>query len=155
MDSYQDFAYVYDEFMDATPYDEWSIRIDKLIRKYGVSSALRNAEDTLESEKNLVVDLGCGTGTLTEILYEKGYDMIGVDNSDSMLSVAMEKKSASGSEILYLLQDMTEFELYGTVDAVVCSLDCLNYLTEEGIKQMNSFKKAWDNIEIAIHNLWN
>ena len=70
MDSYQDFAYVYDEFMDATPYDEWSIRIDKLIRKYGVSSALRNAEDTLESEKNLVVDLGCGTGTLTEILYE-------------------------------------------------------------------------------------
>ena len=131
MDSYQDFAYVYDEFMDATPYDEWSIRIDKLIRKYGVSSASRNAEDTLESEKNLVVDLGCGTGTLTEILYEKGYDMIGVDNSDSMLSVAMEKKSASGSEILYLLQDMRELELYSTVGTVISVCDSINYILDE------------------------
>ena len=131
MDSYQDFAYVYDEFMDETPYDEWSIRIDKLIRQYGVSSALRNAEDTLESEKNLVVDLGCGTGTLTEILYEKGYDMIGVDNSDSMLSVAMEKKSSSGSEILYLLQDMRELELYSTVGTVISVCDSINYILDE------------------------
>lgn len=131
MDSYQDFAYVYDEFMDATPYDEWCLRIDDLIKKYGVSKAVRNAEDVLESEKNLVVDLGCGTGTLTEKLYEKGYDMVGVDNSESMLSVAMEKKSVSGSDILYLLQDMRELELYSTVGTVVSVCDSVNYILEE------------------------
>ena len=80
MEAYQDFAYVYDEFMDATPYAEWCDRICKLISKYGVSKPERNVDDVLDSEKNLVVDLGCGTGTLTSALYQKGYDMIGVDN---------------------------------------------------------------------------
>lgn len=131
MDSYRDFAYVYDEFMDETPYDEWCERIDDLIKKYGVTKAVRDAKDVLESEKNLVVDLGCGTGTLTEMLYEKGYDMVGVDNSDSMLDVAMDKKSLSGSDILYLLQDMRELELYSTVGTVVSVCDSINYILEE------------------------
>ncbi len=131
MDSYQDFAYVYDEFMDETPYDEWCERIDSIIKEYGVSKPVRNAKDVLDSEKNLVVDLGCGTGTLTEMLYEKGYDMVGVDNSDSMLAVAMEKKSLSGSEILYLLQDMRDLELYSTVGTVVSVCDSVNYILEE------------------------
>lgn len=131
MESYQDFAYVYDEFMDETPYDEWCERIDSLIEKYGVSQKQRDAEDVLESEKNLVLDLGCGTGTLTEMLYEKGYDMIGVDNSDSMLAVAMEKKATSGSEILYLLQDMRELELYSTVGTVISVCDSINYILDE------------------------
>lgn len=131
MDSYQDFAYVYDEFMDETPYDEWCERIDALIKKYGVSKPVRNVGDALESEKNLVVDLGCGTGTLTEMLYEKGYDMIGIDNSDSMLSVAMEKKSVSGSDILYLCQDMRELELYSTVGTVISVCDSVNYILDE------------------------
>ena len=131
MDSYQDFAYVYDEFMDETPYEMWCKRIQSLIEKYGVSKPVRNSGDILESEKNLVVDLGCGTGTLTEMLYEQGYDMVGVDNSDSMLSVAMEKKRSSGSEILYLLQDMRELELYSTVGTVVSVCDSINYILEE------------------------
>ena len=131
MDSYQDFAYVYDEFMNETPYEMWCKRIQSLIEKYGVSKPVRNSGDVLESEKNLVVDLGCGTGTLTEMLYEKGYDMVGVDNSDSMLSVAMEKKQLSGSEILYLLQDMRELELYSTVGTVVSVCDSINYILEE------------------------
>lgn len=131
MDAYQDFAYVYDEFMDETPYEMWCERIQSFIEKYGVSKPVRNSGDVLESEKNLVVDLGCGTGTLTEMLYEKGYDMVGVDNSDSMLSVAMEKKRSSGSEILYLLQDMRELELYSTVGTVVSVCDSINYILEE------------------------
>ena len=131
MESYQDFAYVYDEFMDATPYEEWCNRIDSLIEKYGVSKKQRNAKDVLESEKNLVVDLGCGTGTLTEMLYQKGYDMIGIDNSESMLAVAMEKKAVSESEIFYLLQDMRELELYSTVGTVVSVCDSINYILEE------------------------
>lgn len=131
MQSYQDFAYVYDEFMDETPYDKWCERICKLITEYGVSKPQRDVEDVLESEKNLVVDLGCGTGTLTSALYQKGYDMIGVDNSESMLAVAMEKRAERAEEILYLLQDMREFELYSTVGTVVSVCDCVNYILEE------------------------
>ena len=81
--------------------------------------------------KGLVLDLGCGTGTLTQMLSENGYDMIGVDNSEQMLAIAMEKRELSGENILYLLQDMREFELYGTVGAVISVCDSLNYLLEE------------------------
>lgn len=128
---YQDFAAVYDELMDDTPYEKWGERLDALIRKYGVSKPERDVEDVLASERNLVVDLGCGTGTLTELMYRKGYDMIGVDVSESMLNIAMEKKEESGSEILYLLQDMRELELYSTVGTVFSVCDSLNYILED------------------------
>lgn len=85
----------------------------------------------LDSEKNLVLDLGCGTGTLTELLYQKGYDMIGVDYSQDMLNIAMEKKAVSGSEILYLCQDMRELDLYSTVGTVISICDSVNYLLED------------------------
>ena len=128
---YTDFARVYDELMDNTPYEDWGDRLNELIRKYGVSAPERDAENLLDSEKNLVVDLGCGTGTLAELLYEKGYDMIGVDASESMLNIAMDKKAESGSEILYLQQDMRELELYSTVGTVYSVCDSLNYILEE------------------------
>lgn len=128
---YQDFAAVYDELMDDTPYEKWGERLDDLIRKYGVSKPERDAQDALASERNLVVDLGCGTGTLTELMYQKGYDMIGVDVSESMLNIAMRKKAESGAKILYLLQDMRELELYSTVGTVFSVCDSLNYILEE------------------------
>lgn len=131
MDIYQDFAGVYDRFMDEVPYEHWGERIDRLIQKYGVSKPERDTEGLLESERNLVVDLGCGTGTLAELMYAKGYDMIGVDASECMLNVAMEKKEKSGSEILYLQQDMRELELYSTVGTVYSVCDSLNYILEE------------------------
>lgn len=131
MEAYHDFAGVYDELMDNTPYELWGERLDALIGKYGVSAPERDSEDILDSEKNLVVDLGCGTGTLTELMYQKGYDMIGVDVSESMLNIAMEKKEKNGSEILYLLQDMRELELYSTVGTVFSVCDSLNYILEE------------------------
>lgn len=131
MKIYQDFAGVYDELMDNTPYELWAGRLEQLIRKYGVSKPERDAEGLLDSERNLVVDLGCGTGTLTELMYQKGYDMIGVDASESMLNIAMEKKEKSGAEILYLQQDMRELELYSTVGTVFSVCDSLNYILEE------------------------
>lgn len=131
MDIYQDFAEVYDKFMDDIPYEKWGERLDMLIRKYGVSKPERDAEELLESERNLVVDLGCGTGTLTELMYRKGYDMIGVDASSCMLNVAMEKKEKSGAEILYLQQDMRDLDLYSTVGTVISVCDSLNYILEE------------------------
>ena len=93
----------------------------------------------LESERNLMVDLGCGTGTLTQMLYKKGYDMIGVDNSEEMLNVAMEKREQEGDEILYLLQDMRELELYSTVGTVVSVCDSVNYILEED-ELLDTFK---------------
>lgn len=157
MDSYLDFADVYDEFMDQTPYEEWKTRIISAIKQYGISKPVRvngrsdsiivdqnrdgvisdeERKILLESERNLVVDLGCGTGTLTEMLADEGYDMIGVDYSDSMLEKAYEKREKSGSEILYLNQDMRELELYSTVGTVVSVCDSINYVIEpEDLKQ--------------------
>lgn len=144
MEAYTSFAKVYDTFMDETPYEEWGVRIREMIDKYGVSKPCMAdgaggkditdeavEDNVLASERNLVVDLGCGTGAMTELLYSYGYDMIGVDNAEEMLSIAMEKKMRQGSSILYLLQDMRELELYSTVGTVVSVCDSLNYLLEE------------------------
>ena len=118
MEAYTSFAEVYDTFMDNVPYEEWAKYLAELLQEYDI-------------EDGLVLDLGCGTGSLTEILATKGYDMIGADGSAEMLEIAMEKKAQSGHDILYLLQDMREFELYGTVRAVVSVCDCVNYITDE------------------------
>lgn len=117
MDAYTGFAAVYDMFMDNIPYEEWCEYLTDILKDYGV-------------EDGLVLDLGCGTGKLTRLLAGKGYDMIGVDLSEEMLEIAMEHQAIEGGEILYLLQDMREFELYGTVGAVVSICDSVNYLTE-------------------------
>lgn len=131
MEAYSDFAKVYDTFMDETPYAEWCDLIESLIKRYGSRSEENPRDEKLQQEKNTILDLGCGTGTLTELLWKKGYDMIGIDNSQEMLQIAMEKKEVSGADILYLLQDMREFELYGTVGAVISVCDSLNYLLSE------------------------
>ena len=118
MDAYTSFASVYDTFMDNIPYEEWAEYLVDLLKEYGISDGL-------------VLDLGCGTGNMTELLASAGYDMIGVDNAEEMLEIAMEKRAKSGHDILYLLQDMREFELYGTVKAIVSICDSINYITEE------------------------
>ncbi len=142
MEAYTDFAGVYDIFMDDTPYEEWAEFLVSLIETYGISKPVRGSEEAekeengcegeiLSSERDLVLDLGCGTGTLTELLYQKGYDMIGVDNSQEMLEAALVKKERSGSEILYLCQDMRELDLYSTVGTVISVCDSVNYLLED------------------------
>ena len=118
MEAYTDFAQVYDTFMDNTPYEKWAEFLLKTFREEGI-------------DDGIVLDLGCGTGTMSELMADQGYDMIGVDCSGEMLGIAMEKKAESGNSILYLLQDMREFELYGTVRAAFCVCDSLNYLLEE------------------------
>ena len=118
MEAYTSFAEVYDTFMDNVPYEEWADYLEDRLKEYGVKDGL-------------VLELGCGTGSMTELLAEKGYDMIGVDNSEDMLEIAMEKRIESGHDILYLLQNMQEFELYGTVRAIVSVCDCVNYVTEK------------------------
>ena len=97
---------------------------------YSIETDDNVIKQNLYQEHNTILDLGCGTGTLTQLLAGRGYDMIGIDNAQEMLQIAMEKRDASGFDILYLLQDMREFELYGTVGAVVCVCDSINYLLE-------------------------
>lgn len=118
MEAYTNFAEVYDTFMDNVPYEEWADYLQDILKEYKI-------------EDGLVLELGCGTGSMTELLTGRGFDMIGVDNSADMLELAMEKRTKSGHDILYLLQDMREFELYGTVRAIVSVCDCINYVTEE------------------------
>ena len=117
MSAYEKFAQVYDLFMDNIDYEGWAEYVTDRLREYEITDGL-------------VRELGCGTGTMTGLLAGKGYDMIGVDNSEEMLAEAMEKRVESGQDILYLLQDMQEFELYGTVRAVVSVCDSLNYITD-------------------------
>lgn len=117
MDAYGSFAQVYDAFMDNIPYQEGCQYLCGLLRKYGI-------------HEGLLAELGCGTGTLTELMAASGYDMIGIDNSPDMLELALEKKEASGQDILYLLQNMQEFELYGTVKGIIAFCDSMNYITE-------------------------
>ena len=154
MEAYSSFAEVYDLFQDNIPYEEWCEYLAGLLEEYGVRDGI-------------VLDLGCGTGTVTELLAERGYDMIGVDNAEEMLGIAMRKKAARivakeealaagvdddamaqgqnkddaqadvadldrdrRDSILYLCQDMREFELYGTVAAAVSICDSMNYITD-------------------------
>ena len=117
MEAYTGFASVYDLFMDNIPYEDWCTYVTGLLKEYGV-------------EDGLLLDLGCGTGKLTRLLAEEGYDMIGVDLSEEMLEVVLEHEMEDPKQILYLQQDMREFELYGTVRAIVSICDSMNYLME-------------------------
>ena len=117
MEAYTGFAEVYDIFQDNVPYEEWCGYVTGLLKEYQVTDGL-------------VLDLGCGTGSLTGLMARSGYDMIGIDNSGEMLQIAMNKRNASGLDILYLLQDMRGFELYGTVKAVISICDSMNYIME-------------------------
>lgn len=117
MEAYTSFAQVYDTFMDNVPYEEWGAYLQGLLKEYKI-------------EGGVVADLGCGTGSMTEILARAGYEMIGIDNSEEMLRIATEKKEQSGLDILYLLQDMCEVELYSSVNAFVSVCDSVNYVTD-------------------------
>lgn len=117
MEPYTSFASVYDMFMDNIPYDMWTDYVDSLLKKYGIHGGL-------------LLELGCGTGNMTRRLSSKGYDTIGIDSSEEMLAIARDKSDEDSSD-LYLCQDMREFELYGTVSAVVSVCDSMNYILSE------------------------
>ena len=113
---YNRFAYLYDKLINDVNYEEWLDYYFKIFQRYGL-------------KPKLGLDLGCGTGSLTTLFADKGVEMTGIDLSEDMLMVAREK--AEGRDILFLNQDMREFELYGTVDFIVSSLDCINYITDK------------------------
>ncbi len=117
MSSYLSLAPYYDELTGDVPYGRFADFYEAVFKIYGISP-------------HLVLDLACGTGTLTLELARRGMEMIGADASVDMLAIAMEK--AGGEELkalpVFLNQTMEGLDLYGTVDAAVCSLDGINYL---------------------------
>jgi len=116
-EGYDAIARVYDKLNRELDYEAWADFFERCFQKF------------LPTPPELVLDLACGTGRMTRVLARRGYDMIGVDGSASMLSEAYSQ--SEGERILYLCQDMREFELYGTVGAVVCCLDSINYILKE------------------------
>lgn len=132
MESYTDFAYIYDNLI-GQDYEKWADYIEEIFK-------INN------KAPKLVLDLGCGTGSITNILAKRGYDMIGIDMSVDMLNIAREKAMEQELDVLYLCQDIREFELYGTVDAIICTLDVLNYITEpEELEQVFALVKNYLN----------
>lgn len=118
---YGSISEIYDKINSEIDYSAWADFIEECFCRY------------LGIKPHLVLDLACGTGSMTAELAGRGYDMIGIDGSEDMLSVAIGKKYDAGLDtILYLYQDMRAFELYGTVGAVTCCLDSINYLSADG-----------------------
>lgn len=109
--SYSSFAQVYDALTFNVGYEKRADYICEILKRNGC-------------ENGILLDLACGTGSLSELISKKGYDMILVDSSPEMLGFARERMP----EALVLCQDMTELDLYGTINASVCSLDSINHL---------------------------
>ena len=118
MGSYQSLAGCYDQFTRDVDYAAWADYIERHFRRRGLPG-------------NTVLDLACGTGSLTLELARRGYEMIGVDLSPEMLTQAAEKnRGAAPIEPIFLCQPMERLDLYGTIDACVCCLDSVNYVTD-------------------------
>ena len=117
MASYGEFAYYYDGLTDNVDYEKRCDYIRDLLAENGVG-------------EGILLDLACGTGTVSLILSRMGYDVIGVDASEDMLSVAQEKKMETGEDVIFLCQRMEELDLYGTINAAVSTLDSINHVTD-------------------------
>jgi SAM-dependent methyltransferase len=118
LNAYTGLAGHYDRLMDHVDYSAWA---DFAERQFARA----------KTPVRLVVDLACGTGRLTCLLAARGYDMIGVDGSEDMLARAQVNAAGLSPPPLFLCQRMQRLDLYGTVDAALCCLDGLNYLTAE------------------------
>ena len=92
--------------------------------------------DRCGGQFHLLLDLCCGTGTLTEIMARRGYELIAVDASADMLMQAQEKCFELSHAPLFLCQDAAELDLYGTVDAAYCSLDGINYIHPSDLPEL-------------------
>lgn len=118
---YKDFAYIYDKLMVDIDYSKWAGYIEEIFKVYDL-------------KPELIADLGCGTGSFCMEMVNRGYNMIGIDISTEMLSRAIlkvESQSIDREKVLLLNQDMSKFELYGTVDVIVSLVDSINYITDK------------------------
>lgn len=128
MSRYGSFAEYYDSLTSNVDYRKTAEYVSDILSENGIN-------------KGILLDLACGTGTMSLIMAQKGYDVIGVDNSPEMLGEAREKAFEAGEDILFLCQDMCSIDLYGTVDCTICLLDSLNHL-ESKEELLEAFKRV-------------
>lgn len=131
--SYNIFSSVYDILTDNVDYDKIANKICSLLSLNGINGGL-------------LLDLGCGTGTLSFLLEEKGFDIIGVDPSEDMLSVAIEKKYDLNSNTMFLCQSGEALDLFGTIDCAVCTLDAINH-----IDSLDKIKAAISRVSLFMN----
>lgn len=129
MSGYSTFARFYDKLTANIDYQKRGEYFHKIIKKFKTT------------KENILLDLACGTGSISEIMAGLGYDVIGVDSSEEMLGIAMEKKFSSGSSIQYLCQDMCRLDMFGTVDVTICALDSINHLPS-----IKDVKKVFEDV---------
>ncbi|WP_449537047.1 class I SAM-dependent DNA methyltransferase [Ferdinandcohnia sp. Marseille-Q9671] len=128
--SYGQFAYIYDELMNDVGYDQW------------ITFLKEKAERFINNRPLRVLDLGCGTGEISIRLAKEGFEVVGVDLSEDMLSVANSKALEAGINIEFYQQDMVELEGFDPFDIIVIFCDSLNYLqTEEEVQK--TFQNAY------------
>ncbi len=130
MSGYRSFAYFYDQLTENISYKKRAEYFDSLIKLHG-------------GRKNILLDLACGTGSLSEEFSRMGYDVIGIDSSEDMLNSAIEKKIGSGLNIQYLCQDMTELDMFGTIDVTICALDGINHLPD-----ISAVKRTFERVSL-------
>lgn len=116
--AYHHFAKLYDQLMDHAPYDEWVKFTEEILRKSGKSV-------------KQIVDLGCGTGEITLRLANAGYQLIGVDLSTEMLTLAADKSGRAGKNITWLQQDIRKLTGLKDIEVMISYCDVLNYITTE------------------------
>ncbi len=114
---YSAFARYYDELTANINYEKRAEYFHEIIKKFNCT------------DNNILLDLACGTGSISFKMSELGYDVIGIDNSDEMLGTAIDKKFDNGLDVQFLCQDMRNFEMFGTVGITLCVLDSINHLT--------------------------
>ncbi len=129
---YSDFAFVYNELMWDVDYKKRTSYIMSLFEKYG-------------AKPTLLLDLACGTGSFSNEFANLGVEVIGVDMSEEMLSVARETSAEMGTDVLFLCQKAEELDLYGTVDGAVCCMDSLNHITS-----YKDFCKAIEKVSLFL-----
>ena len=129
MSGYSAFARYYDELTANIDYKKRGEYFHEIIKKF------KSTKD------NILLDLACGTGSISEVMAGLGYDVVGVDNSDEMLGMAIEKKFDSGLNIQYLCQDMRKLDMFGTIDITICALDSINHLSS-----LNDVRKVFEGV---------
>ena len=129
---YDNFSLVYDGLMYDADYKKRTAYLLKLFKKYG-------------KKPTLLLDVACGTGGFSNEFAQNGIEVIGIDMSEEMLSVAREKSAEMGLDVLYLCQKAEELDLYGTVDGAICCLDSLNHITD-----YRDFCKAIERVSLFL-----
>ena len=132
MESYSQFALVYDKLMQDVDYKGRTSYLLKLFEKFGKTPTL-------------LLDVACGTGGFSNQFALKGIEVIGVDMSEEMLLAARENSAALATDVLFLCQKAEELDLYGTVDGAICCLDSVNHITD--IKKL---KKAFERVSLFL-----